>query len=199
MKEKSQAFKEKAKIYGTSAMSATLKGVNKASTFAKEQYAKRRGTEIEKAQPNPDFHHTSGNQQRSIGGSRESGEQQKSLPGKVGIFAGFIAAIVRGFTKFTTWVAARLFGSVFAKKKFSFWRMKKVKSLKDRFLSKIAIFVGGILGVIIFFKSLKYYVKNRTLRKKDAEIARLRDEIRELKEDLDKEIKDYRKEVRSLK
>ena len=191
-------------------MSTTSKGFNKASDYAKSRF-NRWGTEIEKAQTDSTSKTTNHiefdnkveeDTQNSSSSKRyyfDKSKEQKSLPGNVTMIGKILASIAKFFSKVTTWITAKLFGSVFGNKKSRFWPHKKIKEFKDRFMSKIAIFIGGILGVIITFKGIKYYVKNRTLRQKDQEIARLKNEIKEMREELDKELKDYRKEVRSLK
>lgn len=94
-------------------------------------------------------------------------EEQKYLPGKVTLFGKILASIARFFRRITTWFTGAIYRTLLGGGKFGFFR-----KTKDAIIMKILLFGGCIVGVIVAYKSVKGYIKNRKFRKKDQEIGR---------------------------
>ena len=112
-----------------------------------------------------------------------------SLPGKVSFLGKFFAFFTRIFTKMTMWVSGKIFGRMFSSGKLPLGFLRKYF---DQIKTKALLLLGGIVAIIIFFKSIRGYIKNRKFRKKDREIEDLKVELREMKKELETEIKYYR-------
>ena len=115
-------------------------------------------------------------------------EDVRSLPGKVSFLGKFFSRVAKFFSKITFWVSKKFLGTLFG-------RMGSggmLKRFKDKIVMKIVLLISGILTLIFGYKGLRAYIRNRKFRKKDREINDMREEIDQMKAQLDSEIKHYR-------
>ncbi|CAI2373512.1 unnamed protein product [Moneuplotes crassus] len=132
-------------------------------------------------------------QQKSGGFFNTKKEDIHSLPGKVSFLGKFFAFVAKTIARVTKWFSRKIFGRLFTSASSGIFR-----AFKDRIVTKALLLLGGLISLVVAYKSLKKYVKGRKFRKKDQEIEELKNEIRVMKDELNSEIK-YLRQIREKK
>lgn len=140
---------------------------------------------------------TSGSTSENVKSSAFLGNKDdvRSLPGKVGFLGRFFSFFTRLFGKISAWFTGKLFQRLFNSKGAG----GIFKKYKDQLVTKVMLFFGGLFSIYLVFKSTKGYVKNRKFRQKDREIDDLKTELKRMKDDLNKELDEFRQLNKSKK
>jgi hypothetical protein len=120
-----------------------------------------------------------------------SSKDTTKIAGKVSFIGRFFARVTKIFTKISSWFAKKIFGSLFSRARSG----GIFKKYKDQLVTRLFLFLGWTVSLVVMYKAGKGYFKNRRFRKKDQEIQELKDEIYRLRTEIEGEIKEQ-KELR---